>query len=303
MFSLTAAAIGYLIYRSADQLAAKQVDLSQIDYRWWAGAVTVYLISMLLSAFFWQRVLIAFGQQPKFTDSVAAFFTSQLGKYVPGKAMVVVIRTDMIRGDKVNTKPAAASVFVETLTWLFTGAAIASVLMIVKFQDHRGLQITAAVLTLIAGVLTWPSIFQKIATRLSSLGKDKEGKAKKNNVFAGLNLRTMSQGWLLLTIGWCFNGASLWMVIRGIPGCELRPEDYWLTLACVSLATVAGFVSLLPGGIGVRELVLIPLLGPTIGPANAIIAAIVIRLVWLASELLGAGGFWVSRFLRKNTNE
>ena len=188
--------------------------------------------------------------------------------------------------------------FVETLTWLFTGAAIASVLMIVKFQEHRALQITAAVLTLIAGVLTWPSIFQKIATKLSSIGK-----AKKNNIFAGLNLQTMSQGWLLLTIGWCFNGASLWMVIRGIPGCELRPEDYWLTLACVSLATVAGFVSLLPGGIGVRELVLIPLLGPTIGPANAIIAAIVIRLVWLASELLGAGGFWVSRFFKKNTNE
>jgi len=294
VFALTAAAIGYLIYRSADQLAAKQVDLSKIDYRWWLGAVTVYLASMLLSAIFWQRVLVAFGQKPKFIDSIAAFFTSQLGKYVPGKAMVVVIRTDMIRGEGVNTKPAAASVFVETLTWLFTGAAIASLLMIVKFQEHRALQITAAVLTLVAGVLTWPSIFQKIATKVSSIGK-----AKKKNVFAGLTLKVMSQGWLLLIIGWCLNGASLWMVIRGIPGCQLQPQDYWLTLACVSLATVAGFVSLLPGGIGVRELVLIPLLGPTIGPANAIIAAIVIRLVWLASELFGAGGFWVSRFWRK----
>jgi len=127
VFALTAAAIGYLIYRSADQLAAKQVDLSKIDYRWWLGAVTVYLASMLLSAIFF--------------DSIAAFFTSQLGKYVPGKAMVVVIRTDMIRGEGVNTKPAAASVFVETLTWLFTGAAIASLLMIVKFQEHRALQI------------------------------------------------------------------------------------------------------------------------------------------------------------------
>ena len=119
VFSLTAVAIAYLIYRSADQLAAKQVDLSKIDYRWWAGAVTVYLISMLLSAFFWHRVLIAFAQQPKFIDSVAAFFTSQLGKYVPGKAMVVVIRTDMIRGDNVNTKPAAASVFVENANLAF----------------------------------------------------------------------------------------------------------------------------------------------------------------------------------------
>ena len=134
VFSLTAAAIGYLVYRSANQLADKQVDLSKIDYRWWLGAVAVYMLSMLLSAIFWQRVLIAFGQQPKFTDSVAAFFTSQLGKYVPGKAMVVVIRTDMIRGQHVNTKPAAASVFVETLTWLFTGAAIASLLMIVELS-------------------------------------------------------------------------------------------------------------------------------------------------------------------------
>ena len=294
VFSLTAAAIGYLIYRSADQLAAKQVDMSQIDYRWWIVAVTVYLFSMLLSAAFWQRVLIAFKQEPKFIDAVAAFFTSQLGKYVPGKAMVVVIRTDMICGQHVNTKPAAASVFVETLTWLFTGAAIASVLLIIKFQEHPALQITAAVLTIAAGILTWPSVFQKIATKVSSIGK-----AKTNNVFTGLNLKTMSQGWLLLSIGWCFNGASLWMVIRGIPGCELQPEHFWLTLACVSLATVAGFVSLLPGGIGVRELVLIPLLGPTIGPANAIIAAIVIRLVWLASELVGAGGFWLLRSFRR----
>ena len=297
VFSLTAAAIGYLVYRSANQLADKQVDLSKIDYRWWLGAVAVYMLSMLLSAIFWQRVLIAFGQQPKFTDSVAAFFTSQLGKYVPGKAMVVVIRTDMIRGQHVNTKPAAASVFVETLTWLFTGAAIASLLMIVKFQEHRVLQITAAILTVMAGIFTWPPVFQKIATKVSSIGK-----ANPNNVFAGLNLKTMSQGWLLLTIGWCFNGASLWMVIRGILG-DLQPEDYWLTLACVSLATVAGFVSLLPGGIGVRELVMIPLLGPTIGPANAIIAAIVIRLVWLASEVAGAGGFCAVRFLTNGNKQ
>ena len=292
MFSLTAAAIAYLVYRSADQLADKQVDLSKIDYRWWLGAVMVYLLSMLLSAVFWQRVLFAFGQHPKFADSVAAFFTSQLGKYVPGKAMVVVIRTEMIRGENVRTKPAAASVFVETLSWLFTGAAIASMLMIVRFHEYRVLQFAAAALTVATGILTWPSHFQKIATRVSSIGK-----TNPNNVFAGLNLTTMSQGWLLLSIGWCLNGASLWMVVRGIPGCDLQPEGYWLTLACVSLATVAGFVSLLPGGIGVRELVMIPLLGPTIGSANAIIAAIVIRLVWLASELVGAGVFSAVRFL------
>ncbi len=61
--------------------------------------------------------------------NMLAFFASQLGKYVPGKAMVVVIRTDMVRGDQVKTAPAAASVFVETLTWLFVGAAIGCLLI------------------------------------------------------------------------------------------------------------------------------------------------------------------------------
>jgi len=293
---LTAAAIGYLVYQSGSQLAAKRLDLANINYGWWALAVVAYLASMFLSCVFWHRVLIAFKQKPKFSNSLAAFFTSQLGKYIPGKAMVVVIRTDMIRGENVNTKPAAASVFVETLTWIFTGAAIASLLIVFRFPQYRALQITAAILTLCAGVLTWPSVFQKIATRVSSIGK-----SKTKNIFSGLTLSTMSFGWFVLTIGWCLNGVSLWLVIKGLPGVEISAIDFWLTLACVSLATSAGFVSLLPGGFGVRELVMIPLLGPSIGPANAIIAAIIIRLVWLVSELSGAGIFWGQRkFSNKN---
>lgn len=291
----TAAAIAYLLYKSADQLTAEKIDFAKIDFRWWGLAILVYLGSMMLSSVFWHRVLVAFNQTPTWRKSTAAFFTSQLGKYVPGKAMVVVIRTDMIRGDGVNTKPAAASVFVETLTWIFTGAAIASLLMIFRFSEFRVLQITAATMTIVAGVLTWPPVFQKIATRISSIGKNKI-----KNVFSGLTLKTMATGWLLLAIGWCLNGASLWLVLKGLPATEIVYADYWLALACVSLATVAGFVSLLPGGIGVRELVMIPLLGPAIGPVNAIVAAVVVRLVWLTAELIGAGGFFAASRLDSN---
>jgi uncharacterized membrane protein YbhN (UPF0104 family) len=43
---------------------------------------------------------------------------------------------------------------------------------------------------------------------------------------------------------------------------------------------------LLPGGLGVRELVMIPLLGTRYGTVTAVLAAVVIRLVWLITELL-----------------
>lgn len=277
-------AVVYTAITSFQQLRQEGIDFSAVKYGWWLGAVGVYIGTMFLSCCFWFRVLIALGQKPKFGAALLAFFASQLGKYVPGKAMVVVIRTDMIRGDEVSTAPAAASVFVETLTWIFVGSAIGSLLLVMQFEGQLFLKLIGVALTIIAGVLTWPSIFRRIALKL---GVVKGRKAKK--LLNGLNLQTMSFGWLLMTMGWCLNGLSLWMVLKGIPGTTVAVSDFSLAMVCVSLATVAGFVSLLPGGLGVRELVMIPLLGSQFGAVTAIVAAIVIRVIWLTAELATSG--------------
>ncbi|MEZ6092742.1 MAG: hypothetical protein R3C03_00675 [Pirellulaceae bacterium] len=79
------------------------------------------------SATFWSRVLKSYGEPAPFVPAFRAFVCSQLGKYLPGKAMVVVIRTGMARGFGVTAGPAVAGTFVETLMWIFVGAQIASV--------------------------------------------------------------------------------------------------------------------------------------------------------------------------------
>jgi uncharacterized membrane protein YbhN (UPF0104 family) len=281
------AALVYMVGKSWSQLAATPFRLSEVNYLDWVGAVICYCLAMFFSSVFWYRVLHAVGQYPSFQRTVFAYFASQLGKYVPGKAMVVVMRTDIIRGENVQVGPAAASVFVETLSWIFVGSVIASALIAIQFGEHSALQATAIILALIAGFLTWPRNFQWIATKLL------EYKGRNSGRFEGLTLQTMAFGWLLMTIGWCLNGLSLWLVIRGLPGTDISAGDYSLTLACVSLATVAGFVSLLPGGLGVRELVMIPLLGARFGAANAVIAAIVIRFIWLASEIISSAIIYI----------
>lgn len=287
---LVVAAIVYTAIKAKGQLRENNFDFRSVNWVWWISALACYVATMVFSCLFWHRVLLAFNQRPRLIDSFLAFFASQLGKYIPGKAMVVVIRTDLIRGDDVKTGPAAASVFVETLTWIFVGSAIASLLLIFRFRDQVVLQITAALLTVAAGVLTWPPIFRRIALKVGGVGGRKIVKT-----FDGLDLKTMSYGWAMMTLGWCLNGLSLWLVLRGLPDTNVTWADYPLALACVSLATVAGFVSLLPGGIGVRELVMIPLLGARFGSVNAIVAAVVIRVVWLAAELMTSGIIYLSR--------
>jgi uncharacterized membrane protein YbhN (UPF0104 family) len=276
------AAIGFTVWNAVGQLREKQFQFSRINYLWWAAAILCFIASMSLSAIFWHRLLYAMNQQPTLKESMGAFFISQLGKYVPGKAMVVVLRTDRIRSDRVTIGPAIVSVFIETLTWVFTGSIIASVLLFFRFEN-RVLQAIAVSMMIVAGVLTAPPVIRWFAHRLGHVKGKKTGK-----VMLGLTAKTMAPGWLLLSVGWCLSGLSLWLVLKGLPDLTVLPQDYWLCLTCVTLAGTAGFVSLLPGGLGVRELVMIPLLSTRFDSAVVVVAVVAIRMVWLVSELFSA---------------
>jgi hypothetical protein len=64
-----------------------------------------------------------------------------------------------------------------------------------------------------------------------------------------------------------------------------------LWLGACTLSTVGGFVVLLaPGGLGVREGLLIEALQsqPEISPSSAVIVAGLLRVVWFVSELVAA---------------
>ncbi len=60
-------------------------------------------------------------------------------------------------------------------------------------------------------------------------------------------------------------------------------------IAAVALATLAGFVvAVLPGGLGVREGVLMSALAPALGQDRSVVAALMLRLVWVAAEVVAA---------------
>jgi uncharacterized membrane protein YbhN (UPF0104 family) len=109
-----------------------------------------------------------------------------------------------------------------------------------------------------------------------------------------IHLRTaiLARGWLSIAIGWFFAGASLWAAIRaiGVNDANLM-ADLPLYTATIALAVVLGFVSMLPAGLGVRDVALMQLLAPHLetlasnqGQLLAFVAVIVLRLIWLVAE-------------------
>ncbi len=283
------------IQQAVDQLGEFQW---QLDARWLAAAAALYIAGMLPMGLFWFLGLRAMGQRPGLGETLRAFYIGHLGKYVPGKFMVIVLRTGLIRGVSVNTGVAAASVFLETLTMMAVGSFLAAGVMIIWFEteltSHRYLVPLAIGLMVLSGLPTLPPIFRRVATMLG-VGRDNDELKEK---LRGVGFGIMLAGWLMTAVGWVILSLSLWAVLQAmhIDGLLIVGHLHFY-IAAVTLAVVAGFLSLIPGGAGVREAVLLAILGEIffgeilrlpLASAAALGAAVIVRLVWLASECLTA---------------
>ncbi len=294
------AAVAWGVWRTATnagaRLAEEQFRLADVDFRLLAVAGVIYLAGMVPSWLFWHRTLWAMGQRPGLLETLRAFYIGHLGKYVPGKALVVVLRTGLVRSERVNTTVAATSIFVETLTFMAVGASLSAGLLLL-LTDQWGLILLAVGLLLFSAVPTAPPVFRRLVRIMGVRRADPQI----DTAIDGLGWRLLGGGWLTVSVGWMLFGLSLWATLRAVPPGVLLDADLaspWghlpLLTACVGLAMVAGFLSLIPGGLGVRELVLIPLLAPVYGESGAMVAAVLLRLVWLVAEVLASAILYVT---------
>jgi uncharacterized membrane protein YbhN (UPF0104 family) len=253
---------------------------------WLALSGLLYLAGLLPEGVFWHRVLRALEQDAGLGETLRAYFIGHLGKYVPGKAMVVVLRTGLIRSQRVDTGLAVASVFLETLTMMSVGAFLAAAILAAAFPEHRAFVGLAIAMMVLAGLPTLPPVFSRLA-RLAGVGRSRPAVAEK---LAGLHYRLLTGGWAAMTLGWLLMGASLWAVLRGTGTTPDLWAQWHLDTAAVAVAVVGGFVSMIPSGLVVREAVLTGLLQRQLGdPVLALAAPIVLRLVWLVAEVAISG--------------
>jgi uncharacterized membrane protein YbhN (UPF0104 family) len=289
-----AALVLWFIHRTVI-LAWQQLSVHewQFSLPWLVLSGIFYLTGSFFSGLFWHRVLLTMGQPVGLGKTLRAFFIGHLGKYVPGKAMVVVLRTGFIRGEQVNTTLAAISVFFETLTMMAVGAFLSAAILAVGFREQTLFLGASLAMMCAAGVPILPPVFRRLLRWLKVAQWNPATEAG----IAKLGYKITAVGWLFNTVGWVFLGLSLWAVLCSMGTVDKNPiPELPAYTASVSLATVAGFVSMIPSGAIVREAVLTELLGKQFhtlahqsGEVVALVAAVLLRLVWLVSELVISG--------------
>lgn len=279
---VVAVALG--VHRSLWDGLGKLGDYSwQADPWWLVVAGLLYLLALLPAALFWRQILRAMGQEAGAGESARAYYVGHLGKYVPGKALVVIMRAGLISSHRVDTVVAGTSVFVETLTMMAVGSVFSAVVIPFWFPGRWPLIAAVVGLALVMGVPTLPPVFRRVVKWIPFLRSD----PVRMECLARLGAPTLAWGWVANVIGWLVAGLSMWAVMRALAG---GPAGTLANLplygAAVAIATVGGFLSMIPAGLFVREAILVELLAGDFGATAAVVGAVVFRLVSLVAEVL-----------------
>ncbi len=296
--------VGRHVLRTWNDLGDRRFAI-RFDPLWLVGSGVLYLAGLSAYGRFFERILHAGPAPVRLVPALRAYLVSHLGKYVPGKAMVVVVRTGMVVPFGSRALTAAIATFYETLVMMASGGLIAAAgfasatgtdrthlaLPGVGTLDFPVFRLAAlAGLGLGAGflVVVLPGVFVRIAGLVSAplAGVGPEALPR-------LSMRLLVHGLLWLTAGWVLLGLSQLAVVRAFDPEGARDLVSLgmipILIASVALATVAGFVvAVLPGGLGVREGVLMSALAPVLGSERSVVAALMLRLVWVGAELAAA---------------
>ena len=273
-------------------------EVPRLDPGWMAVAVGLYVLGLVAFGVYFSRVVDASPTPVGRWEAIRAYLISHLGKYVPGKAMVVVMRVGLVVPHGARPASAAFATLYETLVMMATGGLVAAAGFAIPPWSMKGLpmpigrgqevEIPAFVMALGLGLtfllVAWPAIFPLLAGLAS-----KPLKGVGPDALPRLSYRLLFEGMAWAVLGWSLLGLSQVAVIRAVLPGGIAVGAWPMAVASVALATVAGFaVPISPGGLGVREWVLWTALAATLDRDLAVVSALVLRLAWVVGEVLAA---------------
>jgi len=255
-----------------------------VDWSWVAMSAACYFAGLLVFGFVFDQVLIRGNVLVGPYSTVRAYVISHLGKYVPGKALVVVMRIGLLASAGARASTVTFASFYETLLMMAAGGLLAAGL----FLTDRAYWTTALLALGVGGAflaVVSPQVFPRVC-RLAILPFAKTN----HDAIPVISARLLAIGLTAGIVGWSLWGMSQVALVLAISPHAFPVARWPVVIAGVGFATIAGFVvAVLPGGLGVREGVLMAALAPALGETTAIVAALGLRLVWISVELVAAG--------------
>jgi len=252
---LLLAALIFVALRGRSIWHGSHIELARVDWGALAGALFLGVGGTAAGAAIWLAILESLGVKTQ-RNWMGLFFQAQLGKYIPGSVWQYAGRAAIARANEIPVRAVAVSLPVEFVASSLAGGAMAAFLL-----GWWGAAIIGAVaLFLIVGERVVAHSGRPVA-------------------------RAIVRATVLYLPAWILLGASFWLCARGL--LAVPAQDLAFYVGAFAVAFLAGLLAVYaPGGLGVREAVLVALLSGRLGAANALVVAAASRLILIFADVV-----------------
>jgi glycosyltransferase 2 family protein len=244
------------------------VDFGSIDLGVFSAAVVVSAVAVGGYGLVWLFVLRRMGVRASLVW-ITLFFQSQLGKYLPGSLWQYAGRIGLARARGVRTQTAVVSLVVEVAVSALAAGLVGLLVLPPQW---------AVVVLLLVGLGV-------VVTVRTPGARHFPVPAWPDGELIRRTLRTLPATGGLYLLVWVTYGSAFWLTGRALFAVSTSDLSHYIGV--FALSWLVGLVAVFaPGGIGVREAVIVALLSHRLGEAQAIVLAATSRIILTAIDLV-----------------
>jgi uncharacterized membrane protein YbhN (UPF0104 family) len=243
------------------------------------ASVAALVAVLAWGVFVWSRVLRRFEHPPvRLATLQRIWFLSNLAKYIPGSVFQLVTAAQLSRSAGLSPAVMLTSLLVHTSLSLLAAVVVSAwTLAAGLFPAPLAPWVVAAV-TAAALLIVHPRVLNAVLGAIPRLLK-REVIGWNGSWVGGMGLLAMTM------VSWGLYGGAYYLFVRSLT--PVSPAAVPVLAGVNALAFVAGVLTPLPGGLGVREAAMQQLLLPLLPAGVAGVISVAARLWSVSAELIG----------------
>jgi uncharacterized membrane protein YbhN (UPF0104 family) len=275
------AAIALLIVALVHQGPTLRREIRDLSGPIILAAFVAGLAGLTCSMVVWRCLLADLGSSLSFGDAWRVMFIGQLGKYIPGSVWPVIGQMELGAERGVPRSRSAVSMVLSAGVMVLTGSLVAAATVPFGARGSVGRFWWVLLLIPIGCTLLSPPLLNRMLGLTLRLLRTKTPPQRVTT--RGL---AVAVAWAL--VGWLLNGAMTYILMQHLAG-----SGHAIVLVSVggfALSWVAGYVAVFaPAGAGVREAVMVAILGTQTKTSVALAVALVTRALTVGADALTGG--------------
>jgi uncharacterized membrane protein YbhN (UPF0104 family) len=267
-----------IFYFFAERIFSSWNQLQSYDFRinfaYFVLSLVLLSLGFFLMSLGWRNILRNLKEKIGIKKAFFIWAKSEMAKYIPGMVWTAVGRVYLIKKNKAKT---FLSVLIEIGMKVISSLIVSLILIYPLIKDVVNVYFII-VLIILGLIAAHPSVFQKVLNLGIKI-------IKKDSIKIKIKYSAMLHILLIYIVSWFIIGSGFSLMVF-----SLYPIDFSLiipTIGIFCISWAAGFLFLImPGGIGVREAMIVLLFQNYIPATIAIIISIIGRIWWTLGDIL-----------------